>query len=85
MGLALGAENGDSQLNMNYSWPFLFWYGQPFFHTGFRVSAAVAKQLQVTAFVANGWNNTMDNNGGKTYGAQLPSPRATRCKSWSAT
>lgn len=66
-----GAENGDSYQNMNYSWPFLYWYGQPFFHTGLRVSAQLVDRLGLTVFVANGWNNTQDNNGGKTYGAQL--------------
>ncbi|HWB74958.1 MAG TPA: outer membrane beta-barrel protein [Nannocystaceae bacterium] len=66
-----GADNGDSYLNMNYSWPFLYWYGQPFFHTGLRMSAQLVERLGLTLFVANGWNNTQDNNGGKTFGAQL--------------
>jgi hypothetical protein len=66
-----GLENGDSQRNMNYSWPFLFNNGQMFFHTGARASAKLADPFTVTAFIANGWNNTLDNNRGKTYGVQL--------------
>jgi hypothetical protein len=66
-----GLENGDSQRNMSYSWPFLFWYGQPFFHTGVRATGEIADPVTLTAFVVNGWNHTLDNNLGKTYGLQL--------------
>jgi len=66
-----GSEVGDSQFNLLYSWPYLFFYGQPFYHTGFRITAQVAKPLGITLFAANGWNNTFDNNGGKTYGVQF--------------
>src|SRR5690606_29794641 len=66
-----GSEVGDVQHNMLYSWPFLFFYGQPFYHTGLRVSGQITESFALTALVANGWNNTFDNNGGKTYGIQL--------------
>lgn len=66
-----GSEVGDVQNNMLYSWPFLFFYGQPFYHTGLRVSAQLSESFALTALVANGWNNTFDNNGGKTYGIQF--------------
>jgi len=66
-----GSEVADSQLNMNYGRSFLFWYVQPLFYTGLRVDYAAADQLDVKVFAANGWNNSIDNNRGKTFGAQV--------------
>lgn len=66
-----GLETGDVQNNMMYSWPFLFYFGQPFYHTGLRVSAQLTDWLQMTAIATNGWNNTFDNNGGKSFGLQF--------------
>jgi Putative beta-barrel porin-2, OmpL-like. bbp2 len=66
-----GSEVADSQLNMNYSRSFLFWYAQPLFFTGLRVDYAFAPAFDAKVFVANGWNNSIDNNRGKTFGAQV--------------
>jgi hypothetical protein len=56
---------------MNYSRSFLFWYAQPLFFTGLRVDYAFAPAFDAKVFVANGWNNSIDNNRGKTFGAQV--------------
>jgi len=61
----------DSQLNMNYSRSVLWWYMQPLFFTGIRATIPVADQFSILAFAANGWNNSIDNNAGKTFGVQL--------------
>jgi len=66
-----GSEVADSQLNMNYSRSVLFWYMQPLFFTGLRVDYAATDQLDLKVFAANGWNNSIDNNRGKTFGAQV--------------
>jgi hypothetical protein len=66
--------------NDNHSHSFLFGYAQPITHTGLRItypfSGAVAAQLHLV----NGWDNALDNNTGKSVGAQLaltPSSRAS--------
>jgi hypothetical protein len=66
-----GSEVADSQLNMDYTRSLLFWYAQPLFFTGIRATIPVADQFSIIAFAANGWNNTLDNNRGKTIGLQL--------------
>jgi len=66
-----GAEVAESQDNINYTRGVLYWYGQPLFHTGLRANVEVSKNLRARALVVNGWNNTIDNNTGKTFGAQL--------------
>jgi len=75
-----GSEVADSQLNMNYTRSFLFWYAQPLFFTGLRVDYAFAAAFDAKVFAANGWNNSIDNNRGKTFGVQftiVPSDMAT--------
>jgi hypothetical protein len=66
-----GAEVADSHLNFNYTRGLLNWLGQPFFHTGLRANFDVSDQFWITALVANGWNNSVDNNIGKSFGLQL--------------
>jgi hypothetical protein len=66
-----GAEVAESQLNYNYTRGVLDWLGQPAFHTGLRGNFDVADQFWVTALIANGWNNSVDNNAGKTFGVQF--------------
>jgi hypothetical protein len=66
-----GAEVADSQLNFNYTRGLLYWLAQPAFHTGLRANFAIADQFWITALVANGWNNSSDNNFGKTLGVQF--------------
>ncbi|RYZ05161.1 MAG: porin [Myxococcales bacterium] len=65
-----GAEVLDSQLNINYTRGILF-YSQPLFHTGLRASFAVSEAFDFKLLAVNGWNNTIDNNVGKSLGAQL--------------
>jgi putative OmpL-like beta-barrel porin-2 len=66
-----GVEVAESQGNINYTRGVLYWYGQPLFHTGLRANLEISKNLSARALVVNGWNNTIDNNTGKTFGAQL--------------
>lgn len=65
-----GAEVAESQDNINYTRGVLFWLGQPLFHTGLRVNVDLGQNLSVRALAVNGWNNTVDNNAGKTFGVQ---------------
>jgi len=66
-----GAEVAESQDNINYTRGVLYWYGQPLFHTGLRANWDILENLRARALVVNGWNNTIDNNTGKTFGLQL--------------
>lgn len=66
-----GAEVAESQLNLNYTRGALYWLGQPLFHTGLRATVDLWPEVAVTALAVNGWNNTIDNNLGKTFGLQL--------------
>ncbi len=66
-----GAEVADSQGNFNYTRGALYWLGQPLFHTGLRATVAFRDELALKAMVVNGWNNSVDNNAGKSYGLQL--------------
>jgi hypothetical protein len=66
-----GSEVADSQLNMNYSRSLLFWYIQPLFFTGLRATVPFSDQVSLIGFAANGWNNSIDINAGKAFGAQL--------------
>jgi hypothetical protein len=64
--------------NDNHSHSFLFGYAQPITHTGVRVSYPLSGAVSVQAYLVNGWDNALDNNPGKSVGAQLaltPSPR----------
>jgi hypothetical protein len=66
-----GAEVAESQNNVNYTRGLLYWLGQPLFHTGLRVNAEISEQLTLRGLLVNGWNNTIDNNFGKSLGAQV--------------
>jgi hypothetical protein len=66
-----GSEVPDSQLNFFYTRSLLFQLNQPLFFTGLRFDYAAADAVDLKLFVANGWNNTIDNNTGKTFGGQL--------------
>lgn len=65
-----GAEVAESHLNMNYTRGLLF-ASQPLFHTGLRANFAVADAFDFKILAVNGWNNTIDNNVGKSLGAQF--------------
>ena len=66
-----GAEVAESQDNMNYTRGVVYWFTQPLFHTGLRVSAELTDELTLRALLVNGTNNTLDNNLGKDLGLQL--------------
>jgi len=66
-----GAEVAESHRNLNYTRGALYWLGQPLFHTGLRTTIDVWPELAVTALAVNGWNSTIDNNIGKTFGLQV--------------
>ena len=65
-----GAEVAESQDNINYTRGVLYWLGQPAFHTGFRLNAELSSNFSARVLAVNGWNNTIDNNTGKTFGLQ---------------
>jgi hypothetical protein len=65
-----GAEVSESHLNMNYTRSLLY-VSQPLFHTGLRASFAISDAFDFKLLAVNGWNNTIDNNVGKSLGAQL--------------
>ena len=66
-----GAEVAESQDNINYTRGVLYWLGQPLFHTGVRLNAELGRFFNARALIANGWNNSVDNNAGKSFGVQF--------------
>ncbi len=69
----IGAEviEGYDGWNYNFSRSFLFGLAIPFTHTGLRAGYAFNDRFAVTAMIVNGWDNTTDNNDGKSVGIQL--------------
>lgn len=63
-----GAEVIETKDNWNYSRGVLFSYAIPYFHFGLRAKYAFSEKYSLTGFLVNGWNDVVDNNGGKTYG-----------------
>jgi hypothetical protein len=66
----IGAEVADTQYNMSYTRSALF-STQPLFHTGVRVDVAATEQLNFKLYAVNGYNNSIDNNAMKTFGATV--------------
>lgn len=66
-----GAEVAEAQDNLNYTRGVVYWFTQPLFHTGLRVSASLTDELTLRGLIVNGYNNTIDNNLGKSVGLQL--------------
>jgi hypothetical protein len=82
-----GAEVAESQDNLNYTRGVLYWLAQPTFHTGLRAAWRMVPELTATALVVNGWNNTLDNNLGKTFGLRFglqPIPELELALGWLA-
>ncbi|MEZ4375691.1 MAG: porin [Polyangiaceae bacterium] len=65
-----GAELAESWLNFNYTRGVVYWFAQPAFHTGLRVGWELSPEFTLRALAVNGWNNTVDGNTGKSFGAQ---------------
>jgi len=66
-----GAEVIETKDNWNYSRGLLFSWAIPYFHFGASVKYAFSSKFAVTGYVVNGWNNSIDNNTGKTVGVSL--------------
>jgi len=66
-----GAEVIESKDNWNYSRSLLFAYAIPYFHFGASAKYAFNPKFSVTGYLVNGWNNSIDNNTGKTLGVSL--------------
>jgi len=66
-----GAEVIETKDNWNYSRGLLFSYAIPYYHFGMRAKYAFNDKYVLTGFLVNGWNNVVDNNSGKTFGASL--------------
>jgi hypothetical protein len=71
-GTHIGAEvmSGYDGWNYNLSRSWLFSFG-PFTHTGVRAAYTINNMISVLGMVANGWDNTVENNDGKSVGAQI--------------
>jgi hypothetical protein len=65
-----GAEVAVSHQNINYTRGALYNLAQPFFHTGLRLDGTFGG-FTFKVMAVNGWNNTIDNNTGKSFGGQL--------------
>jgi hypothetical protein len=57
--------------NDNQSRSFSFGYTVPFTHTGVKAFYAFSDKMALTLFAVNGWDNSVDNNKSKSFGAQL--------------
>ena len=66
-----GAEVIEAIDNPNYSRSFLFNYAIPFTHTGLKVSYAFSDAVSAGLYIVNGWDDSTDNNRGKTYGLSV--------------
>ena len=63
-----GAEVIESKDNWNYSRSLLFSWAIPYFHFGANVKYVFNSKFAVTGYIVNGWNDSIDNNTGKTGG-----------------
>ncbi|HEY3235706.1 MAG TPA: outer membrane beta-barrel protein, partial [Polyangiaceae bacterium] len=63
-------EVAESQRNPNYTRGLLYSLAEPWFHTGLRAELELMPELSLTAIAVNGYNNSVDNNLGKTFGLQ---------------
>lgn len=75
-----GAEVIETKDNWNYSRSLLFALAIPYYHYGIRAAYSPSEKVSLAGFVVNGWNNAIDNNTGKTFGAMLalkPSSKLT--------
>jgi hypothetical protein len=66
-----GAEVIETKDNWNYSRGLLFSWAIPYFHFGVRAKYTFNSKASLSAFLLNGWNNSVDNNSGKTTGFTL--------------
>ena len=67
----MGFEVIESKDNWNYTRGLLFCCAIPYYHAGLRANYAISDMLFINGYVLNGWNNVVENNNGKTLGAQI--------------
>jgi Putative beta-barrel porin-2, OmpL-like. bbp2 len=63
-----GAEVIESKDNWNYTRSLLFAWAIPYFHFGLSAKYAFNSKFALTGYLVNGWNDSVDNNSGKTTG-----------------
>lgn len=63
-----GAEVIETKDNWNYSRGLLFAWAIPYFHYGASAKYAFNSKFALTGYLVNGWNNSVENNTGKTTG-----------------
>ena len=66
----LGAEVIETKDNWNYSRSLLFALAIPYYHMGARVAYGFGDRFAIAGLIVNGWNNVVENNGGKSFGVQ---------------
>ena len=66
-----GAEVIEAKDNWNYSRSLLFALAIPYYHSGVRATYSPSAKVTLMGHVVNGWNNVVENNGAKTFGAQI--------------
>ena len=67
----IGAEVFDTIDNWNYQQGIIFSYAQPYYHNGLRMNYAASDKVGVGFYLVNGWNNSFDQNTGKSVGFAL--------------
>jgi hypothetical protein len=81
----MGAEVIESKDNWNYTRGLLFAYAIPYYHAGARVNVPLGDMFFVNGYALNGWNNVVENNDSKTFGATIgitPTPMLPILLNW---
>lgn len=81
----MGAEVIESKDNWNYTRSLLFAYAIPYYSAGARANYAINDSLFVNGYFLNGWNNVVENNNMKTFGAEIgwtPTPKLPIVLNW---
>lgn len=65
-----GAELAESQHDFDYTRGLLYRYTVPWFLTGARASWAPSRRFAIDVLAVNGYNESVDNNLGKTFGVK---------------
>lgn len=67
----MGAEVIESKDNWNYTRSLLFCCAIPYYHSGVRANYPINDMLFVNGYVLNGWNDVIETNAMKTFGATV--------------
>jgi len=67
----IGGETIETVKNLNYSHSFFYTYAIPFQDSGIHLSYPWTSTFYTDFYVLNGWNATIDNNLGKTFGPSV--------------